>query len=857
MKLDEIKDNATIWKLSLKGLFDSLNTSEKGLTSQEAEKRLLKYGYNEIKKEKQFKALSIFFRQFESPLVAILIFATIIAFFMGDRIEALIILIIILINSCLSFFQEYKAERTFQLLKKYIVLRTEVLRDGNKIEIDSKKIVPGDIIFLTIGDIVPADIRLIYSKNLTIDESTLTGESIPSHKKAISENIITSQSNPVYATHITFTGTSVTSGTGYGIVIATSNQTYLGQIAQNLQKPETVTAFHKNINKFGILLIKITLSLAIIIFIINTIMGKDLLDSVLFALALAIGITPELLPIIITITSSQGAMHMARKKVIVKKLSSIENLGNMDILCCDKTGTLTEGIFSLENYINLDGINDEKIYLYGLLCSSIDLNINEKNISNPMDKAILDMANEKILSDYHKYQIIDKTEFDFTRRRMSCIAKNNEQKIFIVKGSPDSILTVCDSAIINNKLINISGVLNQINQKIENFENSGYRVISIAFKESNLDKIEIEDEKNLTLLGFLIFMDPPKTTAKESLEKIKSLNVKIKVITGDSPIITRKICNELGVLIEEDKIITGDMLEKLDEHSSYNYYLKYNIFARITPEQKANIVAMLNKNEHIIGFLGDGVNDALALKSADVGISVDSGSEITKDIADIILLKKSLRILSDGVILGRNTFANTIKYILNVISSNFGNIMTIALFSILLPFLPLLPAQILLSNLLIDLTLISISTDNVDEEFTIKPRTWNIPLIAKFMILFGLISTFYDLLFIIPLNYWIKVPKEQFRTALFTLSCLEEILVTFLIRTKKPFWKSRPSNLLIILSIITGIIVLILPYTSFGNKFFQFNSLNKETLLLISIIIILYCITIEIFKIYFFKKLEE
>lgn len=850
--------NNSLWELSLNNLYKELNSNEKGLISSEAKKRFLENKKNIIVHEKEKKVLTIFLSQFKNPLIVLLIFASVLAFFVGDKVEAVIIIVILLVNSIIGFLQEYRAERTYQLLKKYIVRTTQVLRDNKKIDIESTKIVPGDIVFFEMGDIIPADIRLINAKDLSINESVLTGESEPVYKKVINQET-EKKTKPTNVEHIVFMGTSVASGEGYGIVISTGKQTYFGKITQYLEKEEEVTEFHKNMYEFGNLLIKVTIIISVFIFIVNVFLKKTVFESILFSLAIAVGITPELLPVIITITLAKGALFMARKKVIVKKLSSIEHLGNMNILCCDKTGTLTEGIFLLQNYLNYNEQVDEKVLLYSVLCSSIDIEQEKKKFNNLMDKAVWEKVDlENILDKYKNYKIVDKVDFDFKRRRISCLIQNSEGKILIAKGSPDSILSVCNSVFSENNIYPLDKKLSEeINKKINSYENDGYRVIALAIKKTNLDKIEIEDEKDLTFYGFLIFIDPPKLTAKASLQQIKNLSINVKIITGDSPLITKKICKELGVEIVENKIITGDMIDQLPTSDASKYYDKYNVFARITPEQKYNIVKKLIRKERDVGFLGDGINDAPALKVADVGISVNTAVDIARDEADIILLKKSLRVLSDGVIEGRKSFTNTMKYVLNIISSNFGNMTTVAILSMFLPFLPMLPSQILLTNLICDTTLIAISTDNVDPRFLLRPKRWNIKLITHFMLFFGLISSFFDLALMLPMRYILEIPQAQFRTAWFIFSCLTEIWIIFFIRTKSRFFQSRPSNTLSMSSIFMTFIIFILPFTTIGNKFFELSSLSISIIFFIIFILITYCLTIEFLKKYFFKKFED
>lgn len=834
------------WSLSKKEIFEKLKSSKNGLTTLQARERLANFGPNEIARKEKRKTLAILFSQFENSLVLILVFATLIAYFLGEKTEAFVILGIILVNAILGFIQEYKAERILAELKKYLTFKSKVLRDGQLVNLDSKLIVPGDIVYLYIGDIVPADIRLLYTDQLTIDESSLTGESTPVFKK--SQKINPPSSQPYQLKNIAFAGTSITNGRGYGIVFATGKNTFFGKTASLMESASIQSDFQKNIKRFSNMLLKTILLMTGFIFFVNTWLGKGILDSFLFALALAVGITPEALPVIITLSLSSGALKMAKQKVVVKKLSSVENLGNIDTLCCDKTGTLTEGKLSLINSFNQDGNPDEKVILWGLLCSSVK-NQNPKTSENPIDKSLWESPlAKKLISQTKEYKIIDENAFDFKRRRMSVLINKDGESLFLVKGAPESVCEICNFSSQDKFL--------RIKEKVINFQNQGYNVIVVAGKPLQAKKTSAADENNLDFFGFLLFFDPPKSTAKKSLKILKKLKVNIKILSGDNPIITKKICQDVDFEIYEDKIITGEELEKMKEPEFEQAVTKYNVFARITPEQKFKIVKSLNKESHIVGFLGDGINDAPALKAADVGISVDGGASITKQAADIILMKKSLRVLEEGIIEGRKTFGNITKYILNTISANWGNMFTVAVSSLFMKFIPLLPSQILLNNLVTDLPMVTISTDNVDEEFIKKPKRWNLHLISRFMVFFGIISTFYDFCLILPLLLFFKIPIGVFRTAWFLESSLSEIVSTFAIRSKFPFYQSSPSKLLVRTSIFSFLAALALVYSPFGSLFFEFEKLPLGILIIIGGILLAYFASLEFAKRLFFKKFE-
>lgn len=845
------------WALDEASLFSVLNSSASGLSSSEAKDRLAKYGLNEIPVSKKPEALRLFVAQLKNPLVLILVIAAAVSFFLGEQIEALVIFGIILINSILGFYQEYKAEKILFDLRKMVIFNAKVLRDGKEVEIDSREIVPGDIVFLNIGDIVPADIRILHCEDLSANEANITGESIPVEKKPCV--VKPEVSLPQGMANMVFEGTSITSGIGKGIVVATGMSTFFGKSASYLKEKQRSTYFQQNIENFGSMLLKLVLLMTFFIFVANFFLGKPLLDSFIFSVALAVGITPEVLPVIITISLSDGAMRMAKKNVIIKKLVSVEDFGNIDTLCCDKTGTLTEGSLKLFEYVNLDGKKDKKLLLHGMLCNSGKKVGKNKSFGNPVDKAIWD-SNDSfgLMSDFEKFELLDEVEFDFERRRMSVLVNNSGKKTLIVKGSPFSVMSACDFALTKSRLTRLGKKqMQDFAAKVENYERNGFIVIAVAEKDaSGYEKISAKDENKLVLLGFLVFHDPPKHSTRESLKTLQELGVNIKIITGDSPLVTGKICEEVGLSIYKNKIVTGDELASLDEKGLEDYAQSYNVFARITPEQKFKIVSALNKEGHVVGYLGDGVNDVPALKAADVSITVDTASGIAKDAADIIILNKNLKVVVDGLVEGRKTFGNITKYILNTISANFGNMFTVAFSSLFLKFIPLLPSQILLNNFISDVPLLTISKDNVDKEMLKKPKKWNLDLISKFMVYFGIISTLFDLLLIFALIFFFNVSQEVFRTAWFVESAISEIIITFSIRTKLPFYKSVPSKLLLATS--TGAILLILwiVYSSLGGSLFEFVSLPIEIIWYILLVLVLYFATVEIVKKNFYSKYD-
>jgi len=837
--------------LNKKELMAALSSSEKGLSKKEAEKRLEEAGPNEIVAKDKKGGFSILLSQFKSPLILILIIAAVIAGFLGEITDASIILGIVLLNSLLGFYQEFKSEKALLKLKRYITFKAKVLRNGKEIEINTKELVVGDIVFLNNGDIVPADIRLLEAQELNVNESVLTGESnlvYKNFKELKEKNLSINQK-----TNLVFMGTSVAGGCGKGIVIAIGTETEFGRTATVLSAKEPPTDFQKNIKKFGDFLIKIILILTLCVFFINAVLGKGVVDSFLFALALAVGITPELLPIIITITLSRGAIKLAKKKVIVKKLASIEDLGNIDVLCTDKTGTLTENKITLYDYLDIQGTKKEEIIENAIICNTA---LTGKDVTGKAaDVAILEYCKKNNIR-IKNFERIEEIEFDHERRRMSIVYKKGNKFYLATKGAPESILEVCNKVKKGGKILPIGHYKKELIKKFEDFSREGYNVIAIAYKEIKKKKeYETKDENSLVFLGFLIFLDPPKKDAENSLIHFQKLGVEIKILTGDNSLVTEQICNQVGIKIK-NKIVLGSELNGLNEKELSSIIRKSNIFARITPEQKYKIVEILSKQGHIVGFLGDGVNDAPALKAADVGITVDSAIDIAKENADVILLNKSLDVIANGIREGRKTFGNITKYIFNTISANFGNMFTLAFSSLFLKFIPLRPSQILLNNFISDGPLMTISTDHVDEEGLKKPKRWDIKLISRFMISFGLISSIFDVITILTLSLITEGNIPLLQTAWFLESVMTEIFITFAIRTKKRFWKSRPSSLLIVSSIAAILLTLVLIYSPLSSLF-KFEKLPINILMLIGGIILMYFLSVELYKKHFYRKHEN
>lgn len=836
--------------LGAEELFKKLDSSEKGLSSAEAKKKLSEYGFNEVSAKDKRTAIGILLSQLKSPLVLILIGASMIAGFLGSPLDALIILGIVLLNTALGFYQEFKSEKMLEELEKYVSFYAKAIRDGKKTEIDAKNLVPGDIVFVNIGDIVPADIRLLEADELLANESVVTGESFPVRKAA---DVIAGENIPVNEQrNMLFKGTTISSGSGKGIVVATGESTLFGKTANILGAKEPPTDFQKNMKIFGDFLVKIVAAMTIFVFAANYFLGRGMLESFLFALALAVGITPELLPAIITIGLSAGAMHLSKKKVIVKRLVSIEDLGNIDVLCIDKTGTLTENKVTLEKYCGTDLKKSADVLELAILCSP-DAD-GETERGNVIDNAIWNYAKDNKISQ-RGWKKIEEIEFDYERRRMSVVVGRNTERLLVCKGSVESIISVCSKAKIGKNTLHIGHCKEELLEKAIAMENDGFRVIAIACGKTERKKdYSKADEKELVFMGFLAFIDPPKKTAIDSLKSFQSLGVELKILTGDSSQATTGVCREVGLAIK-GRIVLGTELEGMNKEEFKAAIMENNVFARVTPEQKHLIVEGLSKARHIVGFLGDGVNDAPALKAADVGITVDSAADVAKGSADIILLKKNLMVIADGITTGRKTFGNMMKYIFNTISANFGNMFTLAISSLFLGFIPLLPSQILLANLISDGPLMTISTDNVDYDYLKKPKRWSIKAISDFMLFFGAISSLFDFITIGILLFVVQADAATFRTAWFLESVLSEIIVTFTIRTKRNFWDSKPSTVLIWSSVAAIILTVALIYSPLAFLF-KFEHLAIPILAAIGAILLAYLLITEAAKKRFYRTHE-
>lgn len=836
----------SFWSMSIDDVFSQLKTSIEGLKNQEVQKRLVTYGLNSIKSKKRNGIFMHLISQFKSPIILILFFAIALSFFLKDTVDALIILIIVLVSGLLGFWQEYSASNAVEKLLALVQIKVEVLRNGLSTEVGEEEIVPGDIVILKAGDVIAADCLLIESNSLFIDEATLTGETFPLEKEAsiLPENTALAQRK-----NSLWMGTHVISGSGKAVVLVTGKDTEFGKISERLKLRPKETEFEHGVKIFGYFLMEITLTLVIIIFAIDVILKKPILDSFLFSLALAVGLTPQLLPAIISINLAHGAKLMAKVKVVVKRLASIENFGSMDVLCSDKTGTLTDGVVQLQSTIDIDGNQSDKILLYAYLNASF-----ESGFINPIDEAIRTFKQ----IDISKYAKLDEEPYDFIRKRLSILltepddaSKDGKRQIVITKGALKNVLSVCTKAEMGDgKIVELTSAQGKIQKKYEEYSNLGYRTLGIAYKVGIESLHESEHESDMIFLGFITLFDPLKPNIVSTINKLKALGVNLKIITGDNRLIAANVVSQIGIV--NAQILAGPELHQMSDSALLKKVSDISIFAEVEPNQKERIIIAFKKAGYVVGYMGDGINDASALHAADVSISVDSAADVAKEAADIVLLEKNLEVLIDGVKAGRITFANTLKYVFMATSANFGNMFSMAGASLFLSFLPLLPKQILLTNLLTDFPEMTIASDSVDNELIMQPRRWDIGFIKKFMLTFGLISSVFDYITFGVLLFLVKATNIQFRTGWFIESVVSAAIIVLVIRSRKPFFKSVPGKYLTITTLLIVVATFIIPYTPL-SALLGFQALPVWMLFIIAAIVALYIVTAEIAKKIFYK----
>lgn len=819
--------------------YHMMESNSDGLSIEQVNDKFKAVGLNEVQHEKAPSWFRQLVQAFINPFIGILVVIAIISFITDvwlakpgeeDYKTVIMVGVMVMVSSLLRFVQEYRSNRAAEQLKSMVKTTATVMRrPEGKMEIDIKQLVPGDIILLSAGDMIPADCRIIQSKDLFVSQAMLTGESLPVEKRNLAVRDA-DKKTPQELDNICFMGTNVVSGTATAIVVTTGNQTYFGSLSKSIIGKRAETSFDKGVNKVSYLLISFMLVMVPLIFVINGLMKGNWMEALLFAIAVAVGLTPEMLPMIVTANLAKGAVNMSKRKVIVKRLNAIQNIGAMDVFCTDKTGTLTLDKIVLERHLNIFGDEDEEVLKWAYLNS-----YHQTGLKNLLDLAVLEHAE---LHDYLKVEDhflkVDEIPFDFQRRRMSVVLKQrNGKHLLICKGAVEEMLNLCNRAfdpgedkelhIESDKVITMdANMRSAILNTSKRLNEEGLRVLLVAIREFDDRALtySVEDENDMIITGFIGFLDPAKPSAKTSIEALQKLGISVKVLTGDNEIVTKKICRDVGISF--DKIMLGSDLEKMTDEDLQDQIDDVAILAKLSPMQKSRVVKMLQAKGHTVGFMGDGINDAAALRDADVGISVDTAVDIAKESADIILLEKDLMVLRKGVIYGRRTFGNIIKYIKMTASSNFGNMFSMLGASAFLPFLPMLPVQLLAQNLLYDISQVSIPWDRMDEEFLQKPKKWDASGISRFMIFIGPISSLFDYATFALLFFFFKAnsPEHQslFQSGWFVEGLLSQTLIVHMIRTRKiPFIQSWAATPVVALTSIIMLIGIVLPFTPFAT----------------------------------------
>ncbi len=828
-----------------------------GLTQAEADSRLKQYGLNEITRERRQSALMRLLSNIKNPLILLLTALGVLSYLTGDVRATVVIFVMVILGVVLRFYQEIRADNAAEKLKAMVSNTATLVRDGKEAELPLKMLVPGDIIRLAAGDMVPADVRVLAAKDLFLNQSTLTGESLPVERKA--DTASADGQNPLELPNICFLGSNVESGSATAVVIHTGSKTYFGSLAASIVGQRQLTSFDKGVNKFTWLMIWFIAVMVPAVFLINGLSKHNWLEAFLFAMAVAVGLTPEMLPMIVTVNLSKGALAMARKKVIVKRLNAIQNFGAMDVLCTDKTGTLTQGKIVLEKHLDAHGDPSEKVLQYGYLNS-----YHHTGLKNLLDEAIL--AHEELeerLRANEKYRKIDEIPFDFVRRRMSVVVEDTTGlNTLICKGAVEEVLGLCTRVEVKGEVIEVLPEHDAKRRQIaDDLNGQGFRVIALAYKQmpgaTDEPTYAVKDESDLILLGFLAFLDPPKDTAAEALKQLQHLSVDVKILTGDNEIITAFICKEVGLPVEN--LLLGSQIEAMSDAELAEATSATSVFARLAPAHKERIIRALQSKGHVLGFMGDGINDAPALKAADIGISVDSAVDIAKESSDIILLENSLLILEQGVLEGRRVFGNIVKYIKMAASSNFGNMFSVVGASAFLPFLPMLPIQVLTNNLLYDFSQTTIPTDEVDADWLTRPRKWEIGGILRFILFIGPISSIFDYLTFFMMLYVFSCWDNPalFHTGWFVESLFTQTLIIHVIRTNKiPFLQSWASRPLIVTSIVIVTVGALLTISPLADAL-GFVSLPPLYWLLLAIILVCYVVLTQLIKSWFYRRFGD
>ena len=872
-QFDAIKKAAAA---SPEAAIQSFNSTSNGLSSNQVDELRQKFGANEVSHEKAPSALKQLVQAFLTPFNMLLLIVALVSLFTDvflvtaaerEYKTVLLVTTMVMISSLIRFWQEYRSNAEAEKLKSMVKTAATVLRENKTLEVDIKQLVPGDIVLLSAGDMIPADCRVLQAKDLFLSQSILTGESLPVEKH-IAADANTSQKSPLELDNTCFMGTNVVSGSGKALVVNTGDATYFGSLSKTLTSKRLETSFDKGVNSVSWLLIRFIFVMVPIVFLVNGFTKGNWVDAFLFALTVAVGLTPEMLPMIVTTNLAKGAVNMSKRKVIVKKLNAIQNIGAMNILCTDKTGTLTQDKITLQLHLNIFGGDDEEVLKWAYLNS-----YHQTGLKNLLDVAVLEHTEVHELLDHQAaYTKTDEIPFDFQRRRMSVILSQlSKPNLLICKGALEEMLPLCTHAfdpgddhtlhIETDKVIPMDEAMKaRIMQTATQMNADGYRVLLVAIRhfENKNTGFTVADESELILTGFIGFLDPPKPSVKSSIQDLQHLGVQIKVLTGDNEVVTRKICKD--VALDVQGVLLGPDIEKMDDATLTTALSNTNILAKLSPMQKERIIHLLRQAGHTVGFMGDGINDAPALRAADVGISVDTAVDIAKESADVILLEKDLSVLQDGVAIGRRTFGNIIKYIKMTASSNFGNMFSVLGASAFLPFLPMLPIQILTQNLLYDVSQISIPWDTMDEDFIDKPQKWNANGITRFMLYIGPISSIFDYATFAVMFFIFKAnsPEHQglFQSGWFIEGLLSQTLIVHMIRTRKiPFVQSWATAPVVALTTFIMALAVVIPFTPIASAL-KMQALPMAYFPWLIGILLSYCVLTQMVKVWFIKKFE-
>lgn len=857
-KIDDIlilKDYNEISKLTTEEILTKYHTKEEGLTNKEAQKRLNSNGKNIVIKEVNRSIFYFIFNSLKEEFIIILLVLAVINFSLGDKLGSLVIVLIAIISMLIRVLEDYSAYKFNKKLRSKIVSTTKVIRDNKELEIKVENVVVGDIISLNAGSIIPADCIVVNSKDLFVNESVFTGESIPVEKKETNKKEYDSLFD---IKNVLYMSSSVISGTAKAIVVKTGFDTYLGKIGKEINTKKNITAFDKGMKDITNMLIKFMVVICLIILLVDGIIRSNFTEAILFAFSVAVGITPSMLPMIVNVNLTKGTKALAKKKVLVKHIESIQNLGAIDTLCTDKTGTLTENKIVLQKYIDVLGNEDNSILEYAYINSYYS-----SGMKNIVDRAIMIYGSKHNLDNIlPKYEKIDEIPFDYNRKVMSIIVRNKNTYRMITKGAMEEVLKRCTKVKVKGKEEDLTKeLIDIVTNKAKEMATSGMQVLALAAKKTEKGVLSFDEnsEKEMTFIGFVAFLDSPKKDVKKVINKLRKYGVKTKILTGDNPYSTTMVASLAG--INSDEILTGAEIDKLSDKALSIKVEEIDVFARLNPIQKERVVRILKSNGHVVGYMGDGINDAPSLRQSDVGLSVNTATDIAKETSDMILLEKNLEVIADGIIEGRKVYGNIIKYMKMALSADFGDVFSIMIASIFLPFLPLLPIQMLFQDFIYDFSQIGIPYDNVDEEFITFPKKWNTKGIAKFMIVMGITSSIIDVLAF--LTFWHllgynSIDKESyFQTAWFITSLITELMIIYNVRTSKDIFNSRPSKVLLSLTLLSSILTIVTPILFHNILSFHFEILSIKFYLYLLSLVILYVLIVSIVKRIYIKKNHE